>query len=432
MTSYQEATNYLYTRLPMDQRAVAAAYKPAIETVTALAAAFADPHRKLRTIHIAGTNGKGSTAHTLAAVLQSAGYRTGLFTSPHLIDVRERIRLDGRMIDSESVCRFVDRYRAMDLDCDPSFFELTTVMAFDYFVREGVDMAVVETGLGGRLDSTNILSPLLCVITNISLDHMAQLGDTLPAIAGEKAGIMKPGVPAVIGEAEGAVRKVVAEKAAEVGCPIEFACDCRPFAAVERTDGGLLYRGTPYGDVTGELSGDCQTKNAATILTALQRLERAGIRITPGDVGRGFAGVCSLTGLAGRWMRLGENPTVICDTGHNQGGWRYLSRQLSRFSPGLHMVIGFVNDKEINPILEMMPREARYYFTAASIPRAMAADSLKGAAREKGLPGESYPCVEQAYLAALRAASPQDTVFVGGSTFVVADLLRRLGLTAGR
>ncbi len=414
---------YLYTQLPMYQRQGGTAYKPGLDTVLSLARAFGNPQEKFKSIHIAGTNGKGSTAHTLAAVLQSSGYKAGLFTSPHLRDFRERIRVGGKMIDPESVCRFVERYKGMNLGCSPSFFELTTVMAFEYFAKEKVDIAVIEVGLGGRLDSTNIITPLMGIITNISFDHMALLGNTLAAIASEKAGIIKPGIPVVVGEAAGEVKRVFCEKAAAMNSPILFADERPRFSRVERTAEGLIYHETPYGELFGELSGDCQRKNTATILTALEQLSALGIKVSPEAVKEGFAKVCSLTGLAGRWMTLRSNPAVICDTGHNEGGWQYLSRQLSGIGKGLHLVIGFVSDKEISPILEMMPRGAKYYFTAADIPRAMDAGKLRKAAMGKGLSGEKYDSVPQAYHAALEAAKAEDTIFVGGSTFVVADLL---------
>ncbi len=427
MISYNDALGFLYTQLPMYQRIGASAYKPGLDTVLMLDDAFENPHTHFKTIHVAGTNGKGSTAHTLAAILQCAGYRVGLFTSPHLIDFRERIRVNGKMISQEYVCSFVERYQSMNINCDPSFFELTMTMAFDYFAHEHVDIAVIEVGLGGRLDSTNIITPLLCIITNISFDHMAFLGNTLTDIAAEKAGIMKPHTPIVIGEAEGEVKSVFIEKAAETNARIVFAEDETHFEDGKPTEGGLLYKNTHYGDIVGELSGDCQPKNTATILTALEQLQTLGMNITSDAVKQGFSSVCKLTGLAGRWMTIAYSPTVICDIGHNEGGWRYLSRRLSRIATGLHMVIGFVKDKDVAQILETMPRNATYYFTNASIPRALPAAKLAAIATTKGLKGTTYNSVEEAYHAALEASSYSDTVFVGGSSFVVADLLSCLG-----
>ena len=423
MKDYNEAIEFLYTSMPMFQRVGASAYKPGLDTVKLLDDKFGNPHLKYRSIHIAGTNGKGSTAHTLAAILQSAGYRVGLYTSPHLVDFRERIRVNGAMISHEAVVDFVKRYRAMSLDCLPSFFELTMTMAFEYFAKENVDIAVIETGLGGRLDSTNIITPILSIITNISFDHTAFLGDTLTAIASEKAGIIKSRIPVVIGEAKGDVREVFKQKATQQNSPIFFAEDNMTFKNVETLNDGLLYRGTLYGDIVGELMGDCQPKNAATILTALPLLEKCGIEISVEAVREGFANVGNITGLMGRWMTLQRNPHVVCDTGHNVGGWEYISRRLHSVDGTLHMVIGFVNDKDVSHILEMMPKSAKYYFTNASIERAMQASQLAEIASKCGLKGEVYHTVADAYNEALSKSSPSDTIFVGGSTFVVADFL---------
>ena len=426
MKEYNEAIEFLYTSMPMFQRVGASAYKPGLDTVKMLDDKFGNPHLKYKTIHIAGTNGKGSTAHTLAAILQSAGYRVGLYTSPHLVDFRERIRVNGTMISHKAVVDFVNRYRAMSLNCHPSFFELTMTMAFEYFAREKVDIAVIETGLGGRLDSTNIITPIMSIITNISFDHTAFLGDSLKSIAGEKAGIIKPSIPVVIGEAYGEVRDVFAQKALEQNSPIFFAQDEQRFAGVDSLDDGLLYRATRYGDIVGELVGDCQPKNAATILTALPLHEAQSLSITPKAVKEGFAHVTTLTGLMGRWMTLQRNPHVVCDTGHNVGGWEYISRRLHSIEGTLHMVIGFVNDKDVSHILEMMPKTAKYYITNAAIERAMPATQLAEIATQCGLIGEQYPSVEEAYNAALAKAAPADTIFIGGSTFIVADLLTLL------
>ena len=423
MKEYNDAIEFLYTSMPMFQRVGASAYKPGLDTVKLLDEAFGNPHLKYKTIHIAGTNGKGSTAHTIAAILQSAGYRVGLYTSPHLVDFRERIRVNGAMISHEAVVDFVNRYRAMSLDCHPSFFELTMTMAFEHFANEKVDIAVIETGLGGRLDSTNIITPILSIITNISFDHTAFLGNTLTAIAAEKAGIIKPSIPVVIGEAQGPVREVFQQKADEQNSPIYFAEDEPRFDSIETLDNALLYRGAQYGDIIGELMGDCQPKNAATILTVLPVLAKCGIKITDDAVVKGFAHVSTLTGLMGRWMTLQRNPHVVCDTGHNVGGWQYLSRRLKSIDGTLHMIIGFVNDKDVSHILEMMPKTARYYLTNAQIERAMPVDQLAKIAAECGLVGSQYPSVEDAYKAVLANATPTDTIFIGGSTFIVADLL---------
>lgn len=422
---YKQTIDYLFNQLPVFQNKGAGAYKPGLDTVTALSAMFGEPHKRLKTIHVAGTNGKGSTAHTLAAVLQSAGYKTGLFTSPHLLDFRERIRIDGKMIGEDEVTAFVESYLSRADGLQPSFFELTTVMAFDHFARHGVDIAVIEVGLGGRLDSTNIITPLLSVITNISLDHTALLGNTLELIAGEKAGIIKPGVPVVIGEDSG-VRDVFSAKAGETGSEIIFAEDRTMFDGIVKTPLSITYKSTPWGDIEGELTGDCQTKNTATILTALKKLSELGVKFTAGDVRRGFARVCSLTGLMGRWFKVADEPLTICDTGHNPGGWQYLSQQLRDVKSRLHMVIGFVNDKDISSILGMMPRDARYYFVRPSVERGLDANALKNKALTHGLEGRDFDSVAQGYEKALSEAEEGDMIFVGGSTFVVADLLTLL------
>lgn len=422
--TYQETLDYLFVQTPMFQSIGAGAYKPGLHTVEALSAMFGNPHRKFRTIHIGGTNGKGSTAHTIAAVLQSAGYRVGLFTSPHLVDFRERIRVNGRMIDRESVTGFVDRFLAAKGDSfAPSFFELTTIMAFEYFAKCDVDVAVIEVGLGGRLDSTNIISPELCVITNISLDHTALLGNTPVEIAGEKAGIIKDRTPVVIGESSSDVREVFVKTAEKHNAPIYFADDLKLYSHATPGDGYITYHDTPWGDIRSELTGDCQLKNASTIFCALGRLTEKGFDISADNVAGGFANVCSLTGLRGRWMKVCDKPEVICDTGHNVGGWDYLSQRLSTYGSRLHMVIGFVNDKDISSILSMMPHEANYHFVSPSVPRGLKASELAAKAAAAGLDGSVSDSVRDGYEIALSQTKEGDTIFVGGSTFVVADLL---------
>lgn len=424
--TYREAIDFLFESTPMFQNIGAHAYKPGLDTVTALSAAFGNPHTGIKTVHVAGTNGKGSTSSLIAASLTAAGYRTGLYTSPHLLDFRERIRIDGEMISEKEVCDFINEYLKKDEGPAPSFFELTTVMAFDHFARHTVDVAVIEVGLGGRLDSTNIITPELSVITNISKDHTALLGETLPEIAAEKAGIIKDGIPVIIGEADGDVRKVFADVAAKHHSPITFARDRLPYGTATATHDVIRYTATPYGDITCELTGACQPHNAATALLSLEYLQHHGFdKISAESVRKGFRNVSTLAGLMGRWMTVSTEPHVICDTGHNAGGWQYLSRQLAEPSLGhLHMVIGFVNDKDISTILSMMPRNATYYFTQASVSRALPSHDLQQIAQAHGLQGRAYPTVSEAYTAALQAAHSQAaTIFVGGSTFVVADLL---------
>ena len=422
--NYNETLEFLYSQHPAFQRVGASAYKAGLDTSIALDNIFHNPHRKFRCIHVGGTNGKGSVSHTIAAILQNNGYKVGLYTSPHLIDFRERIRVNGSMIPESYVIEFVERYKASAFDGSPSFFELTMAMAFDYFRHEEVDFAVVEVGLGGRLDSTNIISPELCVITNISFDHTQFLGNTLPEIAAEKAGIIKPGTPVIIGEAEGDVKRVFAEKAARENAPITFAQEHPQIVDAEYNTDFVTYRTADFGTIDSELAGDCQIYNANTILNAVIELRKLGISISQESVLHSFRHVCELTGLMGRWMKLVESPLTICDTGHNTGGMQYITRRLKATEcENLRIVIGFVNDKDIDHILDMLPKRAIYYFTQAQIPRAQKAEILEVQAAAKGLHGKCFDTVRKAYQAAKFDASPHDMIFVGGSTFIVADLL---------
>lgn len=430
--NYKEILEFLYSQVPMFQNLGAGAYKPGLGTTLALARHWGEPQKQLRSaVHIAGTNGKGSTAHTLAAVLQSAGYKTGLYTSPHLLDFRERIRVDGKPVSEDFVVEFVNEYlRHPELQAlHPTFFELTTVMALRYFADCDVDVAVIEVGLGGRLDCTNIISPSLCVITNISLDHMALLGNTEPEIAREKAGIIKPGVPVVIGNAEGAVREVFEKKAVETGAPVVFACDRPYFSSAVHNGDVIIYEDTVWGDISGELTGECQLENTATVIAALEILKDKFTRIDSGAVRRGFASVCELTGLMGRWMTISDSPVrVICDTGHNIGGWRHLGPKLASIAGTgrLSMVLGFVNDKDINAIVDTFPRNASYYFASPSVKRGRPSEETAAVAAQHGIDGRAFSSVAEAYASALADAAEGDTVFVGGSTFVVSDLLSEL------
>lgn len=407
----------------------ASAYDPGLSVPLQLDAAFGYPSRKFNSIHVAGTNGKGSTAHTLAAVLASAGYKTGLFTSPHLVDFRERMRINGKMIPREQVVDFMTRWKNLNLSVTPSFFEITTAMAFDWFAAEKVDIAVIEVGLGGRLDSTNIIMPQLSVITNISLDHTAILGKTEPLIAAEKAGIIKPCVPVVIGEADGEVREVFEKKARDTGAPIVFAADtnCLNIVAIG-SDCHPVYS-TPFGVLSGQLTGECQHRNAATIMSALVVLKSLGWKIPDEAVVKGVGHVCELTGLTGRWMQLSDTPLVIADTGHNIGGWNLIAPRLAGMEGVKNLVIGFVTDKDTAPVFSLMRSipHARLWMTQASTPRATPAATLADAAREAGLDVAGvFPTVAEGYKKALAACGESDMVFVGGSTFVVADLLEYL------
>ncbi len=424
--NYNETIDFLYSQLPMFERSGANAYKPGLQTSRDLDNMFGNPHTAYKTIHIAGTNGKGSVSSLLAAVLQSEGYKVGLYTSPHLVDFRERIVVNGEKIPQQYVVDFVRRYQQMGYEGHPSFFELTSTMAFDYFRAAGVDYAVIEVGLGGRLDSTNIISPLLCVITNISLDHTQFLGDTLPKIASEKAGIIKAGVPVVVGEAEGEVRRVFERKAEAEGAPIVFAQDLNLISGHTHSGGMLqLSTATSLGTISSQLSGEYQVRNAATVLAAVGEINRHEVaHISDESVRSAFAHVSQLTGLRGRWTTLRSCPLTVCDTGHNIGGWQYLSRQIASVSATCHrMVIGFVKDKDIRHILALMPKDACYYFTQASIQRALDARSLMLMGQEAGLEGRCFSTVEEAYNQAKADAADTDLVFVGGSTYVVAELL---------
>ena len=406
---YQETLTYLYEQVPMFQRVGGSAYKEGLDNTKALDAHFGHPHHSFRTIHVAGTNGKGSVSHTLAAVLQSAGYKTGLYTSPHLVDFRERIRINGTPISKDYVVSFVEHERSFFEPLCPSFFELTTAMAFKYFADEQVDVAVIEVGLGGRLDCTNIITPDLSIITNISFDHVQFLGDSLGKIASEKAGIIKHNIPVVIGETTPETKPVFMAKATEVGAPIYFAEENN------RED----YPGVEY-----ELKGIYQEKNKRTLFTALPLLNEAGYHIDEENVREGFAHVVELTGLMGRWQKLHDHPTLVCDTGHNVGGITYVVEQLRQQSCNqLRIVIGMVNDKDISGVLALLPKEAIYYFTQASVNRALPAKQLLHLATEAGLKGKAYASVKNAVKAAMKESLPEDFIFVGGSNFIVADLL---------
>ncbi|MFZ4456737.1 MAG: bifunctional folylpolyglutamate synthase/dihydrofolate synthase [Bacteroidales bacterium] len=426
--NYEQTIEYLFSRLPIFQRTGASAYKEGLDNSLALDDYLDHPHRRYKTIHVAGTNGKGSTSHLLASILQQAGYKTGLYTSPHLVDFRERIRVNGEMISQQFVVDFVEDHRAFSEQISPSFFELTMMMAFDYFAHCEVDVAIIEVGLGGRLDSTNIITPDLSVITNISFDHVQFLGDTLPKIAAEKAGIIKQVVPVVIGEAEGEVRAVFEAKAALENAPIRFAVD-ESIILTAQIDkkGHWLFETKPFGDVVGELGGLCQDKNAATVLTAVDSLIKLGYTIPNEAVKSGFANVCALTGLQGRWQKLSDAPKMVCDTGHNEAGIGYVVQQLRNESfDQLHIVIGMVNDKDIRKVLSMLPHTARYYFTKAAIPRALSEFDLSALAADYKLFGDVFASVPEAVSAAQKQAKAEDFIFIGGSTFVVADYLSSL------
>ena len=423
--NYQETLTYLYNSAPLFQHVGKGAYKEGLDNTNTLDAHFNHPHRRFKTIHVGGTNGKGSCSHTLAAILQAAGYKVGLYTSPHLVDFRERIRVNGVPVSEEFVVNFVEEHRAFFEPLHPSFFELATAMAFHYFETQQVDVALVEVGLGGRLDCTNIIQPDLCVITNISFDHVQFLGDTLAKIASEKAGIIKPSTPVVIGETTPETRPVFQAQADAVGAPIVFAEDEQPMKSFTRTvDGCYCYDTVNYPNLIGELGGNCQQKNTNTILTAVAQLQKLGYNLSELSIREGFAHVCENTGLMGRWQRLESHPALVCDTGHNVGGIQYIVQQLKtqQFNT-LRIIIGMVNDKDISGVLAMLPQEATYYFTRASVQRALPAEKVQELAEKFDLKGKAYPDVSTAVAAAKAEANADDFIFVGGSSFIVADLL---------
>ncbi len=419
--NYKQTIDYLYNAAPAFEKVGAGAYKEGLYNTHALDEHFGHPHKAYRTIHIAGTNGKGSCSHTLAAILQCAGYKVGLYTSPHLVDFRERIRVNGECIPKERVIRFVEEERSFFEPLHPSFFELTTALAFKYFEEQSVDVAVIEVGLGGRLDCTNIITPLLSVITNISFDHTQFLGDTLALIAGEKAGIIKPGTPCVIGEYTSETRPVFERKASENGSPVIFAEDNRL-----------------TNDADFELKGYYQEKNKNTILNAVSVLRNA-LNIDDSAIKDGMENVCELTGLAGRWQTIATKPLVICDTGHNLAGWNYLSTQIKDTADRLErsatatgkqsvtrIVFGMVDDKDINAVMKLLPTDAVYYFCQATTHRAIRAKDVFELAQAVGLHGTYYNSVSQAYKKALSESASTDFLFVGGSSYIVADLLSSL------
>lgn len=410
--NYSEATQWLFEQTAMFCRDGNAAYKPGLQTITELCRLFGDPHTRLRTVHVAGTNGKGSTASLIAAALQSAGFRVGLYTSPHIVDFRERIRINGEMIPQQAVSDFVNRWIELKSPLRPSFFELTTAMAFEHFVREQVDYAVIEVGLGGRLDSTNIIRPIVSVVTSISPDHTAILGNTLEEIAAEKAGIFKPDIPAVIGpNIPDAARLVLLKQAKAIGAPAVTPSELK---AEEQPDGSWYF---PEEDITCPLRGGFQPLNVATALAALSFIAQ----VSADDIRQGFLHVEQLTGLRGRLTVLQREPQlIVCDTGHNPGAWAFLARELRKMPQPLCAIVGFAADKDVDAILDLLPRDAEYIFTAPDTHRALPADELLGRARQKDLPGQTAPDL----LSALELARQKavGSIFIGGSNYLLAPL----------
>ncbi|MDR1682964.1 MAG: bifunctional folylpolyglutamate synthase/dihydrofolate synthase [Candidatus Symbiothrix sp.] len=422
--TYEQTIEYLYRAAPMFQQIGAAAYKEGMENSYLIDEHLHQPHTKYKTIHVAGTNGKGSTSHLLASILQEAGYKVGLYTSPHLLDFRERIKVNGQAASKQFVIDFVSEHQPFFESIQPSFFELTTGMAFQYFAEQQVDIAVIEVGLGGRLDCTNVITPVLSIITNISFDHTNLLGNTLEAIAWEKAGIIKPNVPALIGEAENEILDVFKKTAETLGASLVVALSIQ--SCINNNSGHWIFNTPEYPELIDELGGYAQEKNATTVLTALSILN-SQFSIPKDAVYRGFRYVIENTGLMGRWQIIRHHPKIVLDTGHNVGGMQYIVHQLeSETYDHLHIVFGMVNDKDISAVLALLPKNAQYYFTQASIPRALDADLLASQAAVFGLQGAAYKTVEAAFSAARQQAASTDFIFVGGSTFIVADALQIL------
>lgn len=425
---YQETINYLYTRLPMFSRIGAAAIKPNLNNTLLLCESLGNPQQKFKAVHIAGTNGKGSTSHMLASVLQTAGYKTGLYTSPHLKDFRERIRVNGKFIDKDYLVGFVERIIPQIEKIEPSFFEITVAMAFDYFAKEQVDIAVIETGLGGRLDSTNVVNPILSVVTNIGWDHMNILGDSLEKIASEKAGIIKYSVPVVIGEYQKETAPVFEEKSKITHSPISFA-NHQFFVTEWKYENHLLKVtvGNKSNDerhtYSLDLPGYYQTKNLLTVLEAIHQLQQLGLNISFQQVKDGLAIAKKQTGLHGRWELIHTKPDIILDVAHNEDGIKQVLAQLELTNHhDLHIIIGMVKDKEIGKVLQLLPREANYYFTKAQIPRALPQNELMNMASSVGLKGHSYENVQLALKAAKAAAKSNDLILVCGSVFLVGEV----------
>lgn len=423
--NYLETVNYLFNIAPVFEHIGASAYKEGLDNTYLLDEHFGHPHRKFKSIHIAGTNGKGSCSHTLAAILQNDGYKVGLYTSPHIMDFRERIKINGECISKEYVIEFVNQEKSLFEKIHPSFFEVTTALAFKYFAEQHVDYAIIEVGLGGRLDCTNIITPILSIITNISFDHTNFLGNTLEKIAKEKAGIIKPNIPVIIGETTNETKPVFKTCAESMNAEIIYADENDEIISFTMNeDGGITYNTRSFGIIQGELGGLYQKKNTNTILHAVRFLYNQHIIKNTGSINNGFYNVCRLTGLIGRWQKIGSNPSVICDTGHNVGGWTYISRQLQlqKYNK-LHIVFGMVNDKDVDGVMCLLPKNAHYYFTKPQSKRAIPEKDIQRKAMTHGLAGDCYNDVPSAYTAAKKMATPDDMIFIGGSSYIVSDLL---------
>ena len=427
--TYPQTLDYLFSKLPMYQRIGAAAYKADLNNTIAICKALGNPEKKIKYVHVAGTNGKGSSSHMLAAILQQAGYKTGLYTSPHLVDFRERIKINGKMISKTEVVKFVEDYKTIFEKIEPSFFEWTVGLAFHYFAQQEVDVVILEVGLGGRLDSTNVITPVACLITNIGYDHMNLLGDTLPKIAAEKAGIIKTKIPVVISQTQLDVISVFNETAQQLKAPIEFADKNYKLISSsynkEFLSITLLHKKTNTIHLYNlDLQGSYQIKNVMGVLNATEILKQKGFIIEETDIKNALSQVQKLTGLHGRWQVIQKKPLVIADTGHNEDGIKEVLDNLKRYTyKTLHFVLGVVNDKDISKILKLLPKDATYYFCKASIPRALDENELATLAKKNGLNGSIFKTVPEALKKAIKQAKVNDLVFVGGSTFTVADIL---------
>jgi dihydrofolate synthase/folylpolyglutamate synthase len=427
--NYTDTLEWMYKQLPMYQRIGSAAYKADLNNTIALLNLLGNPQHNFKSVHVAGTNGKGSTSHMLASIFQEAGYKTGLYTSPHLRDFRERIRINGEMIPQDKVVEFIEKHQNEFEKMGLSFFEMTVGMAFDYFSNEQVDIAIVEVGMGGRLDSTNLITPEISVITNIGLDHVQFLGDTLEKIAGEKAGIIKNNIPVVIGETQSETHQVFEDKAAECHSPIYFAdqifdCDKIHIESMDKQEYDIWKNNDLYLEACDmPLMGNYQKKNLATVMCAADLL-RDKFQLNEEHLRDGIANVIRNTHLMGRWQILSHDPLAIADTGHNVDGIREVISQLAEMSYNkLHFVIGMVNDKDIDHVLQLLPHNCEYYFCKADIPRGLDANILAGKAFELGLRGKVYDSVRDAFQSAINNASVDDVVFVGGSNFIVAEVV---------
>ncbi len=428
--NYKKAVEYILEQLPMYQRIGTAAYRAGLENTLQLDAYFQHPHRHFKTIHVAGTNGKGSVSHMLASILAESGLKTGLYTSPHLIDFRERIRVNGRMVSRDFITRFIKQHHAYFSTFDPSFFEISVFLAFEYFKYQQVDIAVVEVGLGGRLDATNIINPMISVITNIGKDHMEILGDTLPEIAMEKAGIIKPGIPVLIGESHMETLPVFKEIASQKKAMLTVADEKYNINySLGSPDGYQVFnvhkdQDVYYANLKCGLGGFYQRKNVGTVLAAIDMINVSGIPVHEKDIFAGIRKVVTNTGLSGRWQITGENPKIVCDTAHNADGMKWVVQQITETPfKKLHMVVGFVNDKDIHEILKYLPAKASYSFVRLSVPRTMDENVLAAEAQKHGLKGIAWSHMRGAMEHVHASAAKDDLIVITGSNFLVADYL---------